>query len=211
MVQQCVGPSLEASDANVLDVRLADAPAAESLPASGNGLRLDEARGLWAPAEHTAIQIYGYREDSYGGLVIHPGSSRTSGVLTVEVENPSEERSMLCLVNFRAKETHNIAARVDSGELINSGWSGWSFRFGYDVDADPASAVALQDDMVRRDSGFLQGEKGFTHQLHESTHLLLPPGGSSTIRFQMGLASHDVGYVRYVGSWLEIRGLGVTV
>lgn len=211
MATQCVGPSLDVDEAGILHVRLAGTPVVEPMPAAGNGARLDDTRGLWVPVEHRALQIHGYRTDSPGGATIHPGSTRRTGVLSVNVTNPSAQRSMLALVTFGVKEVHSIAPRVDSGPSVNAGWSGWGLLVGYDVDADPASDVALTPELVRRDQGVLEGEKSYTHTHAESTHLVLAPSQTSVIRYQAALTSYDYGYVRFTAAYLDIRGIGVTL
>lgn len=199
---QCVGPTMAVSDNNVLDVRLAGTPSTQSMPSTGNSLRIDTGRGIWAPAEHKALQIYGGRTDSHGGVIVYPGNTRRGNVLSVSATNPSPSRSMLALVTFDAKLVHSIAKTVTSG---------WSFDAGFDVDSDPSTTVALVSQITRRDQGITTGEAAFVHTFSEAAHVVIGPGATARIRYQVGVASIDTGYVKVTQTWQGIKGIGVTL
>lgn len=206
---QCVGPSLDIDEnTGILDVRLAGAPAAAGVPTTGNGLRLDQTKGMWAPADHATVQIHGTKTDSYGaGVVINPGATRLASTLTVTVTNPSTTRQMLALVNFHVRESHAIAPALST----NAGYTGWGLLAGYDIGASTAAAVVLGPAIERRDPGVANAERTFAHSHTTSTHLTLPPGGSTQVRLQGGWACYDWGYVRCSQMSLEIVGIGVTL
>lgn len=200
-VTQCVGPTLDIDDANVLDVRLAGTPAEAALPASGNGLRIDPGRGVWAPAEHTAIQIHDDRRYSQGGVIVNPGGRRLADVLTVTITNPSQSRPMICQVVVGTK----LVFAIKKAE-----YTGWGMVTGYDTGADPASAVPVVSQFARRDDGLPLAEARMVYSYAEAVPVLLGPKGTSKLRIQSGVECYDSGYVRVTDIWQSVRGIGVT-
>jgi hypothetical protein len=201
-VSQCVGPTLDIDDSNVLDVRLAGVPAAAALPATGNGLRADPGRGLWAPAEHTALQISEFRRFSQGGVIVNPGGRRLADMMLIQVTNPSPSRTMLCTLLASTKLVFAIKKNDTTG---------WGMLTGYDVNADVTSTVPVVTQYVRRDQGLATAEAGMVYSHTEIAQFLLGPGGGAKLRVQAGVECYDSGYVRVTDIWQGARGIGVTL
>lgn len=201
-VTQCVGPTLDIDDSNVLDVRLAGEPAAAVLPGTGNGLRADPGRGLWAPAEHTALQINEHRRFSQGGVIVNPGGKRLADVMLVQVTNPSPSRSMLVTLLVGTK----LVFAIKKTDV-----TGWGMLTGYDVNADVTAAVPIVTQFVRRDQGLALVEALMVYSHTEIASFLLGPGGGAKVRVQAGVECYDSGYVRVTDIWQSARGVGVTL
>lgn len=201
-VTQCVGPTLDIDDANVLDVRLAGAPATAVLPASGNGLRADPGRGLWAPAEHKTLAVSEERRFSQGGVIVNPGGKRMADVMAVQVTNPSPSRSMLVTLLISTKLVFAIK-KTDT--------TGWGMLTGYDVNADVTSAVPTVPQFSRRDQGVPTYEAKMVYSHTETAQFTLGPGGGAKLRVQAGVECYDTGYVRVTDIWQGAQGAGVTM
>ena len=204
MTTQCVGPEFAVLPDGTLVHRLAGTPPTASLPATGNGARVDPLKGFWVPAEHTSVQIAKSREDRPGGVKVTVGNHRRSGLLSVTVTNPSPSRPMLCLLTVTAALEHKIAAAAPD----NAGYTGWSLELGVDVDV--TGPVELSDVITRRDTG-VDHEATLRHQVCDTLHVGLAAAQSVIVRAQMGLRIFEFGYGRYTATYLAVRGIGVTV
>lgn len=201
----CVGPEFDVEPDGSLVLRLAGAPAESALPTSGNGMRLDPTKGLWVPAEHTAVQISSSRTESPGNRLVKTGNNFTATPLTVTVVNPSPTRPLLCFFTVEHAATFNIAAAADD----NAGYTGWQLLGGLDIDGVPSSGLPTRALLTRRDQG-VEEESGYTEQAVQTGHMVIAPGGTGKIRASTGVACFQWGYVRVVHLYETVRGIGVT-
>ena len=205
MTTQCVGPEFDVLPDGTLVARLAGTPSTAAYPATGNGVRVDPLKGLWAPAEHNCIQIAVSREDRPGGTTVPTGNLKRSGLLTKTITNPSATRPMMCLITVLASLEHKIAEATES----NAGYTGWALQLGVDIDVATDTPVRLSDIITRRDHG-VGHEASLIHQAVDTLHILIPPASSANLRAQCALRVFEYGYGKYVGTYLAIRGIGVT-
>lgn len=201
---QCIGPEFAVKPDGSLVARLADGPAGAALPSSGNGLRVDPVKGLWAPAAQTLGWVRDDRTDNPGNVVINPGGTRKSGVMKTTITNSHPTRPMVCLLTIDVTAVFNISANN-----TDTSYTGWGLDVGVDVDANPTHAVPLDRMRGARSIG-ASSEAGMVESVSRSLHVFLDPASTADVRTQLALTCYEDGYVRYIRSYMTMTGLAVT-
>lgn len=201
---QCIGPEFAVEDDGSLVARLAGDPAGAALPTSGNGLRVDPVKGLWAPAAHTLGWVRDDRTDNPGNVVVNPGGTRKSGLMKTTITNAHPSRSMVCMLTIDVTAVFNISPVNDT-----TAYTGWGMDVGVDVDADPTHAVPMDRMRGARSIG-ASSEAGMAESVSRSLHVFLDPASTADIRTQIALTCYEDGYVRYIRSYMTMTGLAVT-
>lgn len=203
MANVCVDNSFTVTD-GVLGVSRCGDAASEAWPFTAdpeeaNGLRFDEACGLWVAPEKQLLRVQHTHQNAPNqtfGVGVRAGTP-----LVANLTNPSASLSMLLLLTARV-EWYNA-----QGDGTNGGYG--SFECSVTVDNPTPNYIVRQNGW--RPMGILAGNVGWISFWCDTFTDVLAPGQTKTYRITPQFRNITAAPFQYLNSTERLDGIGITL